>query len=260
MAERNILEGRSWLSLRYRGRHLLSNLPKFKITQEDLILADERAPADAKTANARGRNFSFKEDQEILEFIINGNEFYRVGGTLLWKTMEEAQVAGGRSWQSLKGHFDKVIMAKLDSYQFLSGEQQKNLRGKTIVRDAEGKVAEGQSRKNQPYVKEEDDVILSYAATSKLGAGGLTKIWKQLEKEKVLVGRSARSMQERYQKIKNKVKQGGDGEKGEEGREEDLLAVRVGKIDIAEEDVAGREEDGEEEGEDMDASFIIVDF
>ena len=257
MEKRNILEGRTWNSLRGRGRYLLSNLPKFNVTKEDLILADQNA--DAKTANARGQNYSFEEDRKILEFIINGNEFYRVGGTLLWQTMEEQQVAGRRSWISMKDHFHKIILSKLDSYQFLSGQQRNNLREKTLVKDGEGKVAEGQSRKNQPYVKEEDDVLFSYVATSKLGPGG-TKLWKQLEEEKLLVGRSARSMKERYLKIKNKVKQGGGGEKGEEGREEDLLAVRVGEIDIAEEDVAGREEDGEEEGEDMDASYMMVDF
>ena len=257
MEERNILEGRTWLSLRYRGKYLLSNLPKFKFTQADLVLADKNTTAGAKTANARGRSYSDQEDKKILEFIIDRNEFWRVGGTLLWRTMADEQVAGTRSWNSMKNHFHQIILAKLGSYPFLSEQHRKNLMEKTIVKDAEGKVAEGQCRTNQPWVEEEDDVILSCVATRELT---LSKLWKQMEEKNLLKGRSARSMKERYYKIRNKVKQGGGGEKEKEGREEDLLAVSMGEMQIAKDQVEGGEGAGDEDEEDMDASYIRVDF
>ena len=148
-------------------------------------------------------------------------------------------------------HFQKIIMNRLDSYEFLTADERKNFKEKTIVKDEDGKVVEGQMRKNQPWSKEENAKIMSYVATSKLKPGG-NKIWKQMEDEKLLEGRSWRSMKERYIRIKNK--EAGDGDTGKEEREEDRLAEMMGEINIS-----GDVEEGEDE-EDMHASYIMVDF
>ena len=56
--------------------------------------------------------------------------------------MEELEVVSGRSWQSLKEHFRKVIMQNIRSYPFLTKKQRSSLETRKIKKEDAEKVGE----------------------------------------------------------------------------------------------------------------------
>ena len=64
-------------------RHTMGNLKEFKVTKEKLVAADEKAKA--KRLEKTGRTwphlpYSTAEDEEILEYIVDEQQYSRVGG------------------------------------------------------------------------------------------------------------------------------------------------------------------------------------
>ena len=53
---------------------------------------------------------------KIIKFIIEKKRFDDVKGNELWQVMEDRKVVEGRSWQSMKERFRKVIRGKIKSY------------------------------------------------------------------------------------------------------------------------------------------------
>ena len=56
------------------------------------------------------------KDLKILKFIAENKRFDDVRGKEVWQGMEEGKVVKGRSWQSMKERFRKVISARIKSY------------------------------------------------------------------------------------------------------------------------------------------------
>ena len=189
-----------------------------------------------------------------LNTLHESNHRSRVKGDNLWQDMEKQKVLENRSWLGMRKRFQKSIMKKLESYDFLSEEQRAYLRERTIVKDEKGRVAAGQIRSNQPYTKEEDEAILSFPLLQLHSKRKGHKLWKKMED--VLVGRSWESIRKRYKRIKIQQHSsfGDKSEEKEEGdieEEEEMLSETEGEeveeMDVEEVQVLGGVEDSEEE-------------
>ena len=62
------------------------------------------------------RNYTKQEDLMIIQFICDNKRFADVKGNEVWKLMEERKVVDGRSWQSLKERYKKIIMRNINKY------------------------------------------------------------------------------------------------------------------------------------------------
>ena len=70
----------------------------------------------AKKKGAIRRSYSKEEDVIILNFIIKNKRFADIRGNELWKVIEARNLLDGRSWQSMKERFRKVILPKISQY------------------------------------------------------------------------------------------------------------------------------------------------
>ena len=253
-ATKGVLEGRSWTVLRNRFLRMLPNLEKATVAK--LVEKDEEAKAASMAATgkawSRTEYYSNAEDRKILEYIVREQSYSRVKGDNLWQDMEKQKVLENRSWLGMRKRFQKSIMKKLESYDFLSEEQRVYLRERTIVKDEKGRVAAGQIRSNQPYTKEEDEAILSFPLLQLHSKRKGHKLWKKMED--VLVGRSWESIRKWYKRIKNQQHSsfGDKSEEKEEGDiEEEMLSETEGEeveeMDVEEVQVLGGVEQNEEE-------------
>lgn len=70
-----------------------------------------------------------KEEEAILQYIIDKNAYMSLRGNAVWKAMENADITD-RTWQSMKEHFIKKIVHKLGSKCFgnISGIQLKKIK------------------------------------------------------------------------------------------------------------------------------------
>ena len=118
--------GRSWQSIKGRfDKHILPTLNRFGTTRTELSEADGKvktalATVVAEEGNASrvvGMSYSRAEDLAILGFIADNKRYGDVGGVDMWKLMEQREVLVGRSWQSMKERFRKVIRGKIKSYE-----------------------------------------------------------------------------------------------------------------------------------------------
>ena len=60
--------------------------------------------------------YSKKEEQQIIDYIVDHDYYKILKGNSVWKSMENAGVGCGRSWQSMKEYFRKCIFVKINSY------------------------------------------------------------------------------------------------------------------------------------------------
>ena len=113
--------------------------------------------------------------------------------------METQGVCPGRSWQSIKGRFDKHILPTLNRFGTT----------RTELSEADGKVKtalatvvaeEGNASRvvGMSYSRAEDLAILGFITDNKCFGG--VDMWKLMEQKEVLVGRSWQSMKERFRK------------------------------------------------------------
>ena len=72
--------------------------------------------ADYRHHKVKGQPYCKKEQIQIVEWIIKYNAFKSLGGNSVWQRMEEARVGRGRSWQSLKEHFKKVVIGQIHTF------------------------------------------------------------------------------------------------------------------------------------------------
>ena len=184
-------------------KHTMGNLKEFKVTEEKLVAADEKAKAARLAATGRTwsnlQYYTRDEDEEILEYIVDKLQFYRVGGDALFKEMAAEKVAEGRNWKSLQNCFRRHIMDHLDTYSFLTDQQRTFLRERTVVLDEEGKLAAGQSMSHQRFTVKEDKAILAFIVERKAYARvGSKALFKEIEKERVVEGRDWVSLRNHF--------------------------------------------------------------
>ncbi|PSN31617.1 hypothetical protein C0J52_18043 [Blattella germanica] len=60
--------------------------------------------------------YSTAEDDALLNFISKRGRWRANGGTKIWKLMERKKVLPGRTWQSMKERYRKVLVDKLEEY------------------------------------------------------------------------------------------------------------------------------------------------
>ena len=127
-------------------KEILTNLANYKVMRTQLIKADEDNKAKGvvgKEATEQTRRpYSRSDDEAILKHILKNKDYSRVGGRQLWIEMEELEVVSGRSWQSLKEHFRKVIMRNIRSYRFLTKKQRSSLEARKSKEEDAEKVEE----------------------------------------------------------------------------------------------------------------------
>ena len=161
-----ICPDRSWQSMKERfEKKIMTNLAKFNVTRSQLIKADEENKAKGvagkgateETAPSR-RPYSRSDDEAILKHILKNEDYSRVGGRQLWVEMEQLEVVGGRSWQSLKEHFRKVIMRNIRSYRFLTKEQRSSLKARKIVKVNEEDEEKVESMAHADEVEDMEEV------------------------------------------------------------------------------------------------------
>ena len=94
----------------------------FGVKEEQLIEVDRklRGPQNAEL-NPRGfrqnvKYYTKAEDLKVLNFIAENRRFEDVRGNEVWQVIEERRVLEGRSWQSMKERFRKVMLKRIQSY------------------------------------------------------------------------------------------------------------------------------------------------
>ena len=143
----------------------MGTLKEFKVTEEKLVAADEKAKAERLEKTGRTwpyLPYSSAEDEEILEYIVDKQQYSRVGGEALFKEMATEKVVEGRNWESLQNRFRCHIKNNLQLYSFLTNDQRTFLRERTVILDEEGKLAAGQTKWRQKFTVAEDKAILEY--------------------------------------------------------------------------------------------------
>merc|ERR1719319_1625503 len=76
-----------------------------------------RADREFKMFKSARYSYSKKEQLEMLQFIFKRNAYKLLKGNVIWQRMEENDVCGGRrSWQSMKEHFRKKVMPKIQQF------------------------------------------------------------------------------------------------------------------------------------------------
>ena len=106
-------------------KNIEKNLKKFGVSKPQL----EKVDRNMEVSNMEGRErkkargfrknanyYSREEDLNILKFIAENKRFDDVRGNEVWQVMEERKVVKGRSWQSMKERFRKVISGRIKSY------------------------------------------------------------------------------------------------------------------------------------------------
>ena len=132
-----ICPGRTWQSLRERfDKNIVKRLEQFGVSKTQLMEADKRIIDGKDQQVIRGfrqnaNYYTRDEDLKIIKFIIEKKRFDDVKGNELWQVMEDRKVVEGRSWQSLKERYIKVIRKaireKTDLYG-LEADQEQRLR------------------------------------------------------------------------------------------------------------------------------------
>merc|ERR1712192_137051 len=101
--------------------------------------------SDQKSHLRKGEPYSEEEEHKIIEWILVRERLqqrnWSVGGNSIWRIMENQGALPGRSWQSTKERFRRVILRKLvrGGYSYTMNEEQKELLHKlrdfTTIRD-----------------------------------------------------------------------------------------------------------------------------
>ena len=118
--------------------------------------------------------------------------------------MESQGVCPGRSWQSIKGRFDKHILPTLNRFgtnrtQLAEADGKVKMAPAAVVAE-DGNVTVTREVRIS-YVRAEDLAILGFIADNKrYGDVGGVDMWKLMEQREVVVGRSWQSMKERFRK------------------------------------------------------------
>merc|ERR1719319_1000687 len=76
-----------------------------------------RADREFKMFKSARYSYSKKEQLEMLQFIFKRKAYKLLKGNVIWQRMEENDVCGGRrTWQSMKEHFRKQVMPKIQQF------------------------------------------------------------------------------------------------------------------------------------------------
>ena len=205
MEEQKVVKGRGFMSLQGRFQdHIMKNLNSYGLTDEQISFFEAKKEVAAGQSKSM-QKWSREEDDAILSYITHNQSYSKVAGNTMWMVMAKQKVLEGRSWRSMQGHFLQTMIKKIESYGHLSMEQRASFKARMKVNGDEEEVGVAEQKKGR-YTKEEDKSILAYITTNQEYARvGSRKLWKDIEKEKVVPGRGRKSMMNRFPKIMEKV-------------------------------------------------------
>ena len=182
----------------------MGNLKEFKVTEEKLVAADEKTKAERLEKTGRTwphLSYSSAEDDEMLEYIVDKQQYSRVGGDELFKEMAAEKIVEGRDWVSLRNRFNYHIKKNLQAYSILTDDQRTFLREQTVILDEEGKLVEGQTKKWKRFSVAEEKAILEYIVEKKAySRTGSDSLFKEMAAQGVVQGRKWFSLKERFRK------------------------------------------------------------
>jgi len=130
MEAHNICPHRTWQSIKARwDKYLSKSLAKYKVTNDDLVAADRRIYGDgdpsitsdstdrrsevSAQSGGQRRPYTKEEDITIIRHLLQNRRHEEVKGKNVWESMENSSIVPGRSWQSLKERYLKVIRKNL---------------------------------------------------------------------------------------------------------------------------------------------------
>jgi len=128
MESKKICPNRTWQSMKGRWEKFLSrNLGTYNLDVEDLIEADVKVFGQSKDdgiedeadrQSLRGHRAGVKfyteeEDLKLIHHILENRRYHDVKGREMWQALEGRYLLPGRTWQSIKERFLKVIRRKL---------------------------------------------------------------------------------------------------------------------------------------------------
>jgi len=80
---------------------------------------------DARGFRKNAKQYTEEEDLNILKYIEENQMFENVKGRKVWQEIEEKNILEGRTWQSMKERFRKVMMTRIKSYGLIEETVQK---------------------------------------------------------------------------------------------------------------------------------------
>ncbi|XP_075222934.1 uncharacterized protein LOC142325277 [Lycorma delicatula] len=108
-----------------------SNDNKSIIISDDESCENESNSSNVKTYKSINKHsrllYSIKEDEDIIKYIVLKKGYHKLKGVAFWKTMEDKNICPHRTWQSMKEHFIKKIVFRLDNFTFLTNKQKELL-------------------------------------------------------------------------------------------------------------------------------------
>ena len=194
MEEDKVIEGRSWKSMQGRFyNHILKNLDCYGLTDEQISFFKEKKEVTAGLSRTN-QNYSRLEDEAILTYITQTQEYSKVGGKIMWKVMKGQKTLEGRSWQSMRDRFHQTIIKNIESYDLLSEDQRASFKANKKVNDDEVEDAAAEQKKGK-YTREEDKAILAYIVNNdEFSKVGGRLLWRKMKEQNVVEGRSVESM------------------------------------------------------------------
>ena len=145
------------------------------------------------------KTYSFSEDRDILNFIVDKSVYRLRQGNMIWKEMKEQGLCPERSWKGMRTRFLRSILPNLAKYglshQLLLASDRKTGE-KPVVLQPE-KMEDTKYIKK--YTKMEDLQIIMYIIKNQMfkKVKG-PKLWRMMEERKVVVDRSWVSMMRRF--------------------------------------------------------------
>ena len=161
---------------------------------EDPLLASGETPEDLAK-----RNFAYSEDEdlEILAYLEMNGLFESRRKNSMWQKMAEEGVVPGRSWRSLKNRCNKFLIPTY-FFEFEHDHEEKECPEELI-----GLKSPFPIRKTpiQKYSLEEDQQMLDFILENRLfGSRRGNALYKLMEDQKVVEGRTWQSMKTRFLK------------------------------------------------------------
>ena len=125
MQAQEICPNRTWQSMKARWeKFIIKDLAKYDVTVRQLETAhrriygqdedDDDSGAETEKENRRearknAKMYSRQEDKKIIKYILENRRWEDVKGRAMWELLEQREIVPGRTWQSLKERFLKII-------------------------------------------------------------------------------------------------------------------------------------------------------
>nr|CAD7263290.1 unnamed protein product [Timema shepardi] len=120
------------------------------------------------------RSYTLKEEQTILKYIADNNMYDKVKGRQMWQLMASSRGINKRTWQSLKEHYIKSMIPRIDSFDLTKKEKNKFMWNMMTLNQAKSSTANLSSLTVQPknlatsmFTEDMADMVALHSKTGK---------------------------------------------------------------------------------------------